>query len=406
MKWTPELLNQAKSLRSSGLAYPAIAKKIGKQINTYISASSVNHALNDFERGKYKFDKSPDGKEDFQSKADYDENGNINNLNFSLKFADFQHRSKKTPKDILKFGGYKPSEWTLSNVINNDWSVTNSDGLTMWNHQIKFSAKPKTQSDLSTDDLIKLFNEKIEPIKLIKSPISSDRNLVVVCSDFHFGWTHYEDVIKQQQELLELIHRGWKQIWIVQLNDLIHSDDFETSKTTAGTLIDHVDYRQSIFDAEKFMFPILEAGYQRSKEFHYRAFLGNHDEDSSIGFNEMLRFKYPDMDIPDHVDFRNAFLVGKSVGIFAMHGNYAKPKTSELFAQEYPLIWAKSTFRMALLGHRHTIEQADQIGVLVNQVSTFKPKDQYEYKNGFVGNTRKMEVIEFSDTDLKDIHYI
>ncbi|MHA5203242.1 hypothetical protein R5R51_04370 [Oenococcus oeni] len=417
MKWTPELLATVKDLCHQGYTNAQIADKL-TQSGNYVTKSGVKHIATKhaFDRGgrvsgdngliKPKNVTSQDGKEDFQSKADYDENGNINNLDFSLKFADFQHRSKKSPKDILKFGGYKPSEWTLSNVTNNDWSVTNSDGLTMWNHQIKFSAKPKTSTDLSIDELISLFNEKVEPVKVIKSNVHGKNNLVIACSDFHFGITKFKDVENRLVELIDLIHRGWKQIVITQLGDLLHSDALNTSKTTKGTELDPIDFVQAVRDAERFIFPIIEESYKYSDSMQMFNINGNHDETTSFMFQEMLRAKYPEMDIKVNNSYREAFVVGKSVGLLVLHGHAAKTKAPMLFATEYPDIWSKSTYRMVLYGHFHKEVVNDDFGVVEHQVGTFKKTDPYESKNGYTMATKKMECFEFDDQTLKDIHYI
>ncbi|OIK55757.1 hypothetical protein, partial [Oenococcus oeni] len=314
--------------------------------------------------------------------------------------------SSKKPADILRFAGYDPLDWQVSNVVNNDWSVTNSDSEKYWNHQVKLSVKPKTNDYLSIDELISLFNEKVEPVKVIKSNVRGKNNLVIACSDFNFGITKFKDVQKRLVELIDLIHRGWKQIVITQLGDLLHSDALNTSKTTKGTELDPIDFVQAVRDAERFIFPIIEESYKYSDSMQMFNINGNHDETTSFMFQEMLRAKYPEMDIKVNNSYREAFVVGKSVGLLALHGHAAKTKAPMLFATEYPEIWSKSTYRMVLYGHFHKEVVNDDFGVVEHQVGTFKKSDPYESKNGYTMATKKMECFEFDDQTVKDIHYI
>ncbi|OIM34194.1 hypothetical protein ATX69_02505 [Oenococcus oeni] len=407
MKWTKEILEKAKSLKDQDLSYPKIAKKLNKEFYISVSASSVNHALLDYQRGKYHFtDERQKGKEDFSSKQNFDDNGNVSSIDFNLKFEDFRQTSSKKPADILRFAGYDPLDWQVSNVVNNDWSVTNGNGEKYWNHQVKLSVKPKTNDDLSIDELISLFNEKVEPVKVIKSNVHGKNNLVIACSDFHFGITKFKDVENRLVELIDLIHRGWKQIVITQLGDLLHSDALNTSKTTKGTELDPIDFVQAVRDAERFIFPIIEESYKYSDSMQMFNINGNHDETTSFMFQEMLRAKYPEMDIKVNNSYREAFVVGKSVGLLALHGHAAKTKAPMLFATEYPDIWSKSTYRMVLYGHFHKEVVNDDFGVVEHQVGTFKKSDPYESKNGYTMATKKMECFEFDDQTLKDIHYI
>ncbi|MDI4584076.1 hypothetical protein FCS82_03115 [Oenococcus sp. UCMA 14587] len=46
------------------------------------------------------------------------------------------------------------------------------------------------------------------------------------------------------------------------------------------------------------------------------------------------------------------------------------------------------------------------MGIVEDQVGTFKKSDPYESKNGCTMATKKTECFEFNDQTLKDIHYI
>ncbi|AVI94092.1 conserved protein of unknown function [Oenococcus oeni] len=411
MNWTAELLNKVENFCHSGYTNAQIASKL-KDDGLFVTKNAVKHVCTEhhFSRGNRlngdHGNSNSNEQESVEQDIDYNDDQTIRNARITYRYMSFRDKKKKSPKQILKYAGYDPDKWILVSAHPNEWTVTSANEVPKWNFQFKISIKPKTNNDLSTDDLIKLFNEKIEPIKLIKSGISGKHNLVIACSDFHFGITKFKDVQNRLVELIDLIHRGWKQIVITQLGDLLHSDALNTSKTTKGTELDPIDFVQAVRDAERFIFPIIEESYKYSDEMQMFNINGNHDETTSFMFQEMLRAKYPQMDIKVNNSYREAFVIGKSVGLLALHGHAGKVKAPMLFATEYPDIWSKSTYRMVLYGHFHKEVVNDDFGVVEHQVGTFKTTDPYESKNGYTMATKKMECFEFDDQTLKDIHYI
>ncbi|MFT8412807.1 MAG: hypothetical protein ABF643_00565 [Oenococcus oeni] len=411
MNWTAELLNKVENFCHSGYTNAQIASKL-KDDGLFVTKNAVKHVCTEhhFSRGNRlngdHGNSNSNEQESVEQDIDYNDDQTIRNARITYRYMSFRDKKKKSPKQILKYAGYDPDKWILVSAHPNEWTVTSANEVPKWNFQFKISIKPKTNNDLSTDDLIKLFNEKIEPIKLIKSGISGKHNLVIACSDFHFGITKFKDVQNRLVELIDLIHRGWKQIVITQLGDLLHSDALNTSKTTKGTELDPIDFVQAVRDAERFIFPIIEESYKYSDEMQMFNINGNHDETTSFMFQEMLRAKYPQMDIKVNNSYREAFVIGKSVGLLALHGHAGKVKAPMLFATEYPDIWSKSTYRMVLYGHFHKEAVNDDFGVVEHQVGTFKTTDPYESKNGYTMATKKMECFEFDDQTLKDIHYI
>ncbi|WP_439424842.1 hypothetical protein ACKP2L_05370 [Oenococcus alcoholitolerans] len=406
MNWDSNYKQQVKRLFLDGSSYAEITKQLNDE-GLNVTKSAVKHVVHNevFDKGLGKRTAIKE-QDSVQTKKSFDDKGNVRAIDFDIKFEDFRSKSDKTPKELLEFAGYDINDWVIVNSTSNDWSVTNGKGEKYWNHQAKISVKPKTNDELTTDDLIKLFNQKIEPVKLIKNNSFGKHNLVIAISDFHFGITQFEDIKEHFEELINLIRKGWQQIWIVQLNDLIHSDALNTSKTTKGTILDPIDFPKAISDAEKFMFPVVEESYKNSEETHMFSVNANHDETVGYLFEEMLRVKYPQIDIQVNNEYRQVFTVGKSVGIIALHGHSGKVKAPMLFATEAPEIWANSTYRMALYGHFHKEQVNDDFGLVEHQVGTFKTTDPYESKNGYTMATKKMECFEFDDETLKSIHYI
>ncbi|PDH93868.1 hypothetical protein AO468_04550 [Oenococcus oeni] len=408
MKWTKDILDKAKSLKDQDLSYPKIAEKLNKEFYISVSASSVNHALNDYIRGNYHFDQFKSKDTQSNSKHEHrDKQGNIQSIDFDVKFEDFRKLSGKKPEDILRFAGYADTEnWVLSNITNNDWSVTNGDGQRYWNHQIKFIAKPKT--GLSLEEQLSLLSDNVKPFVFQENQafLKHRTNLVIPLADLHFGITAFEDVQDKLKEILSIIKRGFNQIVIVQLSDLLHSDQINHSQTVKATQLDDVDMPKAIHDAEKFMFTLIEAAYQNGNDLRVKYVGGNHDFDLGYMFEEMLKIKYPQVDIDVNNGYRNAFTVGKSVGLLIGHGDMGKTKLPMLFATEYPDIWSQSTYREILTGHYHKEQVEDDYGVVLHQLGTPKKTDPYEAKNGYTMSHKKMQLFEYDDETLKDIHYI
>jgi len=117
------------------------------------------------------------------------------------------------------------------------------------------------------------------------------------------------------------------------------------------------------------------------------------------GFIEMVKARYPQLAVFNPGSYRQVFTYGK-VGILLAHGDIAKAKLSQLFANEYPKIWYRSVWRETHMGHFHTEVVKDDGGVIQHQFGTPKPNDGYEIKNGFVMGQKTMKVLEYDENGL------
>ena len=121
-----------------------------------------------------------------------------------------------------------------------------------------------------------------------------------------------------------------------------------------------------------------------------------------------MRTKYSETPVDWHLTLRTRdyFTIGK-IGVMISHGDKPRQrKLPQLFATESPKVWASSSYRLILVGHFHSEKVDDDSGVVMMQVPTSKPSDNYEDDNGFVMSRQKMEVLEFSDSRLLCTHYI
>ncbi|WP_439424796.1 hypothetical protein ACKP2L_05135 [Oenococcus alcoholitolerans] len=275
---------------------------MNKDFHSDFSISSVNHAVLSFQRGEYKNlirqprikENNSKAKEFVTAKKSVDDNGNITSIDFDIKFEDFRKRSNKSPEDILKFAGYDIKDWQVSNITNNDWSVTNKDGDKYWNHQVKLSAKPRNKSGLSIDEIIYLFNKNIEPVHIRQeSQPSFKTNLVIPLVDLHFSEMTYEEYLPYLKGIKQIVVKGYKTIVIEQLGDLFDSDKINSEETVKGTQLEDGNMPQAVEDASKFIFDLIQFSIKHSTNFAMKYVGGNHDFDESYMFQWAIKQRFP-----------------------------------------------------------------------------------------------------------------
>ena len=235
INWTEQEIDRLKDLINEGYTNKEIATILSNECGrefTKISVKSKRQRLN-----KVTPPRTIDGQSINENKR-YNIDGTISQAEFDVKMA-FYQKDSKTPEDILKYKGYDPQEWEISQVTTNEWTTTTAD-IQKWNQQLKFVVKPKHKAFNAS-----AFTESIEPVKLAAIK-TGDRNLFIGLADWHFGITKLEDLQDKLARMIEVISKGYKQIVIGQLGDLFHSSQIKKSVTMAGTQLDDVDMEQAI----------------------------------------------------------------------------------------------------------------------------------------------------------------
>lgn len=359
-----------------GRSYPEIKELILKRYGLKVTVDSV--------RGKVKYELS---KVDVASKK--------NNAS-NVKMLSLISGEELTDEQLLKLHGYKPSEWDLLKATSNYWGQTKDVSL----YQSKIDVRPKT--GLSDERLIELMNAEIKPVH-IKKLKTGKHNLVIPLFDLHFGIMKYDDMKSYINGIWKIIDTGYKNIVIEIGGDTLHSNDINRSQTYNGTMLDQVDTIQAWDDAIRFLSAIVIKSLQSCEQLKIFAVGGNHDESSQWPLVESLGFKYPDIEIHNPAEYRLAYQIDK-VGIMIAHGDKAKRNLPGLFANEFKQIWADTDYREIHKGHFHSEKVTDDLGVVSRQFGTPKKSDPYEIKNGFTMAYHKLQVLEFSETDLYAIY--
>jgi hypothetical protein len=337
-------------------------------------------------------------KPEYKEEVEILSNGSVK----SDKLVQLSLEQAKDPQYILEAHGFDPSEWELTSAKSSQWNQHNKEDGTVTLYSSKITVKPKI-TEQTEQDIIETLGQTVKPVEL---PIQyiGDNNLVIALADLHFGVTKLEHTLAKLNEIKAVIENGYKTIVIEQLGDLFHSSQMKSSQTLKGTLLEDVDMVQAIEDAKSFFDVIIQSALKYSKEVRVEHACGNHSGNMEYMFLLYLETKYPDVQVNRHNDVRSAYLLD-NVGIMLTHGDTAKNKLPQLFAYEFKMIWSRAETMEIHSGHRHTQEK-DMDGLVLRQMGTVKPNDEYEIINGWVTNKKVIQLIEYDSDRAKVIYEI
>lgn len=379
MKWTENEQNQIAQLVTMGLSDSKIAERMGK------TRAAVKHYrqrhINDI--------KIEDAKE-VTTEA--------NGTQTATVLMRLKHEPDKSPRTMMKLTGYDPDRFDLISSQYKVYEQHSTEDGTVPQYSITVKVKPK--SDISVSELSGIINRGVKQKRLKRTSGKLKRMLVVPLYDLHFGINNYDNMQPYLEKIQAIIYSHSLEKIVIELGgDLLHSDYLKTTKTVNGTQLDHVDSRQAWEDAARFVKNIIEPAIENSNVTELRAIGGNHDFDMQWAFVEMVRARYPQLSVFNPGSYRQAFTYGK-VSIMMAHGDTAKNKLSQLFANEYPAEWSDSAWREVHWGHFHTETVKDEGGAIQRQFGTPKPSDGYEIKNGYTMNQHVLKALEYDKNGL------
>jgi len=300
---------------------------------------------------------------------------------------------KMTPREVLEAHGYDYTKWELLRATSNFWKQTPEATL----YQSKIQIRPV--NGITPEELSAIMNGAVEPVT-IPADRSGEHNLVIPLYDLHFGITKLEQLKPRLANIVDTVQQGYHHIVIVLGGDTLHSDYMNSTMTVKGTQLDHVDTVKAWHEAKQFVSAIIEPALANCKHVTLYGIGGNHDFDMQWAFVDGLADRYPQLSVHNTTDYRQAFRLGH-VGIMIAHGDTALRKLPMLFATEYPDIWSNSSWREVLYGHFHHEVVNDDSGVVIRQLGTPKPSDNYEKKNGYTMSNRSLKLFEYDDSRLR-----
>ncbi|WP_099045143.1 hypothetical protein [Leuconostoc citreum] len=444
IKWTEQLVNYINQELLKGRNFPAIARELSKDLNVTITKDDARLGIQrhaDWIRGeaapkatpvKLNSEKiQPLGFERLQRSMA--EAGKVFERAFSpeptifkatvdptkpveiKKLANGDYSSARTlnlsdselrdENALLRYHGYDPEKWDIKTSSNSRNERDTNIGV-KHSYLSRITVKPKTS--LTIEDVrTTLLQNPVTQYQYSNVTVKDNgRTLVIPLFDLHFGITKSATVTQQLNNLIGLIvSNSYEHIVIVSGGDVLHSDVVVgNSKTTSGTLIDPVNMKKAIKNAEEFYDAVIQVALQNSKHVSHYAIAGNHDMTTSYMLYLLIEQRYPQVET--HLDdYRLTFTVGNT-GILIAHGNLAMKDISLLFATQYPEVWNKTTDHEIYSGHVHTKSTVDQKGVLLRSFGTVKPADGWEVANGYVGNRKSLEVMEYSKKHITASYYL
>jgi len=379
MKWTDEEKHQIAKLVTTGLTDKEIAKEMGK------THSSVKH---------YRQRNIADIKAEDSKEVTTEANG----TQTATVLMRLKHEPDKSPRTMMELTGYDPDKFDL---ISSQYKVyeqhSTEDGLVP---QYSITVKVKPKCDISVSELTRMINHDVKQTRLKRTSGTLKRMLVIPMFDLHFGINNFKNMQPYLDEILTIINsHPFEKIVIEVGGDILHSDFLKKTQTVRGTQLDHVDTIKAWQDAAEFVKGIIEPAIVNSETTELYAIGGNHDFSMQWGFIEMIRARYPQLNVFNPGSYRQVFMYGK-VGILIAHGDTARNKLSQLFASEYPEAWYRSSWRETHMGHLHTEVVKDENGAIHREFGTPKPNDGYEIKGGFTMNSKTMKALEYDEQGL------
>lgn len=382
MKWTDEDVHEITRLVMLGFSDAEIAEKMGR------SQAAVKHYR---QRHITINSQSPQ----FKTKTVSTEEDGTQTATVLMRL---KHEPDKSPRTMLKLTGYDPDKFDLISSQYKVYEQHSTEDGTVPQYSITVKARPK--DGISASELTGIINHNVKQKRLKRTKSILKRMLVVPLYDLHFGINSFKNMKPFANKIATAITCGCYEKIVIELGgDLLHSDYLKSTKTVNGTQLDHVDMINAWKDAADFIKSIIEPAIENSAITELRAIGGNHDFDMQWAFVEMVKARYPQLSVFNPGSYRQTYTYG-NVAIMMAHGDTAKAKLSQLFANEYPAEWSKSTWREVHWGHFHTETVKDEGGAIQRQFGTPKPSDGYEVKNGYTMNQHVLKVLEYDENSL------
>lgn len=391
-KWTNEEHDYLVMLKEQGYTYQQIADELTTKFNQKFTFDGVRNRY----RNKVQQEKPTGYKETTEILHD--------GTHKSDKLLKMSAEQSKDVNYLLNAHGFDTEQWELVSARNNIWNAYSKQDGVQTLYSSKITVKPR--QSYSFDKLLEAIKETQSiTIKIDPSEVNEKRLLEIPLFDAHFGISDYDYYKQTQSRIMDkLISRKWEESLFVLGQDMLHNDDFR-GRTSNGTQIEVVDMVKAWNDARTFYEPLIEKAIKQSNEVKLMFVKGNHDESMSWAFVQLLKERYPQLQVDDTFIERKAHTFGNNfIGI--THGDKARKNLHNIFPVEFPNEWAKATNREIHIGHLHVEDAKDHFGMIVRTLATRNKTDKWHKDNGFVGAHKRFMLFEYSEEQLESIHYV
>ncbi|MFW5828048.1 MAG: hypothetical protein ACOCU4_08145 [Alkalispirochaeta sp.] len=332
-----------------------------------------------------------------------------------------QSSDVKTPLQSTEYHEVDESQYQIAGIRTNTWgSPTNP------NQQVRIDYKPRDPGDITPEEAAERFRELIagytapEMSERVVRP-KSGRVLEVAFPDPHIGKRIYTDAtagapwnaeiaramyIDAAKMLTAGLPTDYEAVLLPIGNDTLNVDGLSRS-TTKGTPQHDGEHPLRSFDVA--LLTVVDLIYYLSNfgPVHVPMVPGNHDRQMTYLLGWALEAWFREM---DNVTIDNAPTLHKSYGrgkwgIVYHHGDRLKPEQlAMLFADAYPDLWARATYREVHQGHLHHSRDGEMRatdesnGVRVRLLPSLVPADEWHEKHRYRA-LREAQALEWDDED-------
>lgn len=401
-----EALDQLIKLRNEGHSFNSIADTLKDEFKVDANQHVVKRAFQKYHKAP-SVDLQEEVAEEVIEDIEYKETHEISKdgSHKSDKLLRMTAEQKKDPTYLLNAHGFDPDEWDLVSSRSNIWNTySKQDGINVL-YASKITVRPKVNGF----NMQKLLDEiKKVPSIVIKretKKLSNKRLLEVPIFDSHFGVSSFDYYKDTYLDIIDSIQsRHWEEILFVVGQDMLHNDNFK-GQTANGTPIEVVDMPNAWADAKTFYYGLIDEAIPHSNHVKVMFSKGNHDESMGWAFVQLIKERYPQVEIDDSFLERKAHTFG-NIFIGITHGDKARRNLHNLFQTEFPMLWAQAKTREVHMGHIHKEDAQDWFGMMVRTLATRNKTDKWHKDNGFVGAHKRFMLFEYNEDELKSIHYV
>lgn len=324
----------------------------------------------------------------------------------------------RTTEDAAKLFKVDLNVWEPSGLRINSWDVTNKNGKTYTNYQVRVTFKRKVHS-INPKEAAEIFKKEIAhytPIIPVFNKHSYDiqKECIISVADPHIGmlsWhpetgSNYDLKIAQKNItnlMADILSKTTTQnpskYYLVVPGDFFHSNNPEGT-TKKGTRLDMDGRWKKVYRCGCRIMEQMIDSINMFAPVDVLLVLGNHDEDTIFYLREHLMALYRDhetINIVDCISSRYYITIGcTDIGIT----HSGKPQS--LFtsmSNEYG--WDKDKYHEFYTAHRHKKEQEDHSGLLVRTMRAACPSDKWTHDSGYTGTVKGIEANIY---DLKTGH--
>lgn len=271
------------------------------------------------------------------------------------------------------------------------------------------------------DHLLDVFSS-IKPCKPLPQPKKtlSDLASCYIIGDHHLGMTACSeetgqdwDLEKSEQILIEstqkLVARSPESNtgYLINLGDFLHADDKTNRTPRSGHALDSEHFCKVARRAGILQKTLVELMLQKHKKVEVINVRGNHDPNSGMWLNEVLRAYFLNnkrVNIPQNFHKFLWFTWGKNL-VVTHHGdgiNWARMHQSVV--SNLSKEWGESDYRFGWTGHLHHEESKEIGGMKFERFGVLPPPDAWHSGEGY-GSQRSMTCIVLHKTQGLDTRY-